>query len=85
MRDDEVVWVADLFFFLFFSMLSCVSQAGRMGEGLMDVSILMTFNKLKKIVKTAGLSPEDGLAMVRVCVSPPFPPVSSDRPDQINS
>ena len=36
-----------------------------MGENLMDASILMTFNKLKNIVKDAGISPEDGVALVR--------------------
>ncbi len=35
-----------------------------MGGDLMDVSILLSFNKLKKIVKDAGLSDEDGHAMV---------------------
>lgn len=36
----------------------------------MDASILLTFNKLKNIVKNAGLNPEEGVAMVSylVCV-----------------
>lgn len=39
-------------------------QAGKMGENLMDISVLMRFNKLKNIVKKADLSPEEGQALV---------------------
>lgn len=36
-----------------------------MGDKLMDASILLSFNKLKTIVKRAGLSGEDAQALVR--------------------
>ena len=35
-----------------------------MGEGLMDISVLLTFNKLKTIVKKAGLDQDAAEAMV---------------------
>lgn len=35
-----------------------------MGENLMDASILMSFNKLKNIVRDGGLDTEEGLALV---------------------
>lgn len=36
-----------------------------MGEDLMDASILLSFNKLRTIVKRAGISGEDAQALVR--------------------
>ena len=42
---------------------SCLDQAGIMSEGLVDISILLTF-KLKTIVKKAGLDRDAGKAMV---------------------
>eukprot|EP00903_Cladosiphon_okamuranus_P015589 g14394.t1 len=56
------------------------SKAGKMGENLMDVSILMTFNKLKKIVKDAGLSSEEGMALIaRLGEASPHLRVSEDK------
>lgn len=40
-------------------------QAGKMGDRLMDVSLLLTFNKLKTLAKKAQLSGADAEAMVR--------------------
>lgn len=39
-------------------------QAGKMGENMMDISVLLTFNKLKNIIKEADLSTEGGQALV---------------------
>lgn len=39
-------------------------QAGRMGEGMIDVSILMTFNKLKLMAKKASLTEDEAKATV---------------------
>lgn len=35
-----------------------------MGENLIDISVLMTFNKLKNIIKKGGLTTDEGLALV---------------------
>lgn len=35
-----------------------------MGEGFMDVSVLLTFNKLRSMAKRAGLVGDDAEAMV---------------------
>lgn len=66
-RKEDMRGSSDLPGFLL--LLLAFSQAGKMGENLIDVSILMTFNKLKNIVKDAGLSTEGGLELV----SPPPP------------
>ncbi|CAM9134525.1 unnamed protein product [Ectocarpus sp. 12 AP-2014] len=56
------------------------NKAGKMGENLMDISVLMTFNKLKNIVKKADLSPEEGLALIaRMGEASPSLRVSEDK------
>eukprot|EP00903_Cladosiphon_okamuranus_P020900 g19193.t1 len=56
------------------------SKAGEMGENLMDVAILMTFNKLKNIIKDAGLSFEEGMALIaRLGEASPHLRVSEDK------
>eukprot|EP00752_Nemacystus_decipiens_P009062 g8091.t1 len=56
------------------------NKAGKMGENLMDVSILMKFNKLKNIVKDAGLTTEDGVALIaRLGEASPHLRVSEDK------
>ncbi|CAM9807625.1 unnamed protein product, partial [Choristocarpus tenellus] len=40
------------------------SKAGKMGDGVMEIKVLLTFNKLKVAVKRAGLSEEEATAMV---------------------
>ncbi|CAM9223724.1 unnamed protein product, partial [Ectocarpus sp. 8 AP-2014] len=56
------------------------NKAGKMGENLMDISVLMTFNKLKNIVKKADLSPEEGEALIaRMGEASPCLRVSEDK------
>ncbi|CBJ34141.1 conserved unknown protein [Ectocarpus siliculosus] len=56
------------------------NKAGKMGENLMDISVLMTFNKLKNIVKKADLSPEEGQALIaRMGEASPSLRVSEDK------
>lgn len=39
-------------------------QAGKLGEGTMEISVLLSFNKLKDIKDRAGLGEADATAMV---------------------